>query len=609
MCGIVGYIGSREAGEVLLQGLKRLEYRGYDSAGLAVLANGQVQLRRSVGKLSALAAVLERQPVTGHVGLGHTRWATHGRPSEENAHPHASCHGEIIVVHNGIIENYPALKQTLLADGHRFQSETDTEVLAHLIEKYFQGDLLSAVRQALAHVQGSYALGVIARDDPHRVVAARQDCPLVVGFGSGEFFLASDVPPLLPYTRRMTFLEDGEIAVLTPEGVQLWDAQGRSVDRSPLEIAWDRRLAEKGGFKHFMLKEIFEQDRAIQDTLRGRFTSHPWRVQLDEAGLDVETAQRLQQVIIVACGTSFHAGLIGRILCETWGRLPVTAEIASEFRYRSPFLDDRTLLVVVTQSGETADTLAALREGKRRGARCLAICNVVGSSATREAHAVLYTHCGPEIGVASTKAFSGQLTTLTLLALYLGQARGTLTESDAEIILQALVRIPKMVRLVLERHPAIEAIARQFAKRSHFLYLGRHVNYPIALEGALKLKEISYIHAEGSPAGEMKHGPIALIDETMPVLMLATRSSVYEKLLSNVQEVRARGGVVIAVATDGDERIAAEAQHVLWVPEVMEWLSPIVNVIPLQLLAYHIAVLRGCDVDQPRNLAKSVTVE
>lgn len=608
MCGIVGYIGKQEAAGVLIEGLRRLEYRGYDSAGVAILNGDSIQLRRSPGKLSVLEELLKKQPLHGTVGLGHTRWATHGRPSEENAHPHTCCQNKIVVVHNGIIENYVELKKRLIGKGHAFKSQTDTEVLAHLIEEAYQGDLRTAVQAALKQAQGSYAMGVLCSGDQRHFIAARKDSPLVLGIGEQEMLLASDVPALLPYTRKVIFLEDGDIADVRPEGVQLTDLEGKPVAREIQTIVWDAVMAEKAGYKHFMLKEIYEQPRTVRDTFRSRISLEEGRVALEEI-LSPEEVQTLKKVCLVGCGTSYHAALVGQYWLEELAGIPCDVEIASEYRYRRSRKEPGTWVIPVTQSGETADTLAALRDSKAKGFPTLAICNAVGATVTREAAHTLYTHCGPEIGVASTKAFTGQLTALFLLALYLGQERRTLSPDSLRSLLQNLSHSPLAMERALDQAGEIEKLARKVFKKTNFLYLGRHLNYPIALEGALKLKEISYIHAEGYAAGEMKHGPIALIDENMPVVMIATESSVREKMLSNMEEVRARGGMVIAVATEQDLAVAKKADAVLWVPKIDEALAPFVTVVPLQLLAYDIAVLRGCDVDQPRNLAKSVTVE
>ncbi|MEK7406945.1 MAG: glutamine--fructose-6-phosphate transaminase (isomerizing) [Acidobacteriota bacterium] len=617
MCGIVGYIGGRRAVPVLLDGLRRLEYRGYDSAGLAVLSETEgLVVRRASGKLRNLEEVIRLQPVDGAYGIGHTRWATHGRPTEENAHPHRDCRGQIVVVHNGIIENYVALKRELEREGHEFRTETDTEVIAHLVEKYFEGNLEEAVRKAVRRLTGLFALAVIAQQDPDKIVAARLGPPAVIGLGQGEYFLASDVPAILSHTRDVFFLADGDLAVLTRDGVQLGDFEGRPVKRPVTHILWDPIMAEKGGYKHFMLKEIYEQPRAVRETILGRVGQESGRIFLDEMEITPEEFRRFREVRIIACGTSWHAALAGKFMIEALARLPVEVDYGSEFRYRDPLVSAASLTVVISQSGETADTLGAQREAKQKGSKTLAICNVVGSMVTREAAGTILTHAGPEIGVASTKAFSAQLTALYLLAMYLGQVRETLGEEESRSRVQELLRLPHKLETVLSRDSHYEELARRLFRATDFLFLGRGVHFPIALEGALKLKEISYIHAEGYPAGEMKHGPNALIDENLPVVVLAARDPadeagrlLYEKTLSNIQEVKAREGIVVALITEGDEEVRAVADHVIEIPASHELLLPVLEVAPLQLLAYHIAVRRGCDVDQPRNLAKSVTVE
>jgi glutamine---fructose-6-phosphate transaminase (isomerizing) len=609
MCGIVGYIGKKDAISILIDGLKRLEYRGYDSAGIAVLQDGQIQLRRSAGKLSNLEEAVIQNPLAGTVGIGHTRWATHGKPSEENAHPHTDCTGDLVVVHNGIIENYHLLKKQLIQEGHTFKSETDTEVVAHLVEKHFKGDLHKALQETLRELEGSYALGIISKKDPITVVAARNGSPLILGLGENEYFIASDVPAILQRTRKIIYLDDGETARLTLDRAIIYDQAGHEIKKKVNTITWDPVLAEKAGFKHFMLKEIYEQPRVIRDTFRGRVIPEEGEVFLEEVQLEPDYVQNINKIFIVACGTSYHAGMVGKYLFEDHLRIPSEVDIASEFRYRNPIIDSKTLVIVISQSGETADTLAGLREAKAKGSKVLSICNVVGSTVTREADGTIYTHAGPEIGVASTKAFTAQLTALYIILLYLGRKRGIMSKEEARTIIEKMMHIPSQVEQILEKDEEIMKISHDFFKKADFLYLGRNVNYPIALEGALKLKEISYIHAEGYPAGEMKHGPIALIDENMPVLALASKCKVYEKVLSNIEEVKARNGIVIVLATEGDENIKNKADYVIYVPATLEILSPLLNVIPLQLLAYHIAVRRGCDVDQPRNLAKSVTVE
>jgi len=617
MCGIVGYIGERRAVPIILEGLKRLEYRGYDSAGLAVYCtDGNLAIRRAKGKLRNLEDAIQQDPVEGSFGVGHTRWATHGRPTEENAHPHRDCKGNLVVVHNGIVENYLTLKHTLEAEGHEFKTETDTEVIAHLVEKHFEGNLEQAVRAAVKQLTGVFALAVISSSDPNKIVAARNGPPVVIGIGDREYFVASDVPAILSHTRDMFYLADGDMAVLTPAGVQLCDFDGQPVSRQVTHVLWDNIAAEKGGYKHFMLKEIFEQPRAVRDTTLGRVAQETGRIYLDEMEITPEEFARFRQVKIIACGTSWHAGLAGKFMIEKLARLPVEADYGSEFRYRDPIIEEDTLTVVISQSGETADTLAAQREAKQKGSKTLAICNVVGSMITREAAGTIYTHAGPEIGVASTKAFTCQLTALFILAMRLGQANDRLDESSSRCLVQELLRLPGKLETVLSRNAAYEALAKELHRATDFLYLGRGVHFPIALEGALKLKEISYIHAEGYPAGEMKHGPNALIDEKLPVVVLATCDQtnpesrlLYEKTLSNIQEVKAREGIVVAVATEGDRQVAKMADYVIEIPPTLDLLGPILEIAPLQLLAYHIAVRRGCDVDQPRNLAKSVTVE
>jgi glucosamine--fructose-6-phosphate aminotransferase (isomerizing) len=613
MCGIVGYVGGQNAVPVILEGLRRLEYRGYDSAGIAVVRDGAVVRRRSAGKLQNLAASLAADPLAGEWGLGHTRWATHGRPTEENAHPHQDCSGKIVVVHNGIIENHLELKARLTAAGHRFVTQTDTEVVAHLVESLYHGSLEEAVRAALHDVQGVYALVLMHRDEPHRLVAARMGPPLVIGLGQGERFVASDIPALLAHTRDFLFLEDGDVATVTAEDVRLTTLAGAPVARPAQRIAWDPVQAEKGGFRHFMLKEIHEQPRAMRDTLLGRISLEEGEVHLEELGPAAAALREARRVVLLACGTSWHAALVGKFLIEQVAGIPAEVDYGSEFRYRTPIVGPGTVAVAISQSGETADTLAAFREAKSRGALGLAICNVQGSMLTREAAGSLLTHAGPEIGVASTKAFTGQLVALSLLALHLGRLRGTLGADACREHLSHLTRVPHLMEQALEQEPHVEELARTLSHARDFLYLGRGVNYPIALEGALKLKEISYLHAEGYPAGEMKHGPIALVDEDLPVVAICPQGHVYEKMLSNVQEVKARGGRVIAVGSGGDGSLRSlldgPGDTLLEIPPGPEIWSPFLAVLPLQLLAYHVAVRAGRDVDQPRNLAKSVTVE
>jgi glucosamine--fructose-6-phosphate aminotransferase (isomerizing) len=616
MCGIVGYVGTQRAVPIIIDGLKRLEYRGYDSAGIAVHCDDNtLGIRRASGKLRNLEDVLQMDPVDGRYGIGHTRWATHGRPTEENAHPHRDCTGDLVVVHNGIIENYLPLKEQLQGEGHVFKTETDTEVVAHLVEKHFTGNLEEAVRAAVRQLRGSFALSVLSRRDPDKIVAAREGPPVVIGLGNGEYFVASDVPGILSHTRDMFFLSDGDIATLTPEGVQLTDFNGATVKRQVQHVLWDPIMAEKGGYKHFMLKEIYEQPRAVRDTMLGRVSQDSGRIFLDEMDISAKEFESFRSVKIVACGTSWHSALAGKFLVEKLARIPVEVDYGSEFRYRDPIVTPDVLTVVISQSGETADTIAAQREAIQKGSRTLAICNVVGSMITREAAGTIYTHAGPEIGVASTKAFTGQLTALTILALYLAQLRNQGDDRAARLAAELLL-IPGKLEAMLSCPDRYEELSRKFFRATDFLYLGRGIHFPIALEGALKLKEISYIHAEGYPAGEMKHGPNALIDENLPVVILATRDAgseesriLYEKTLSNMQEVRAREGKVIAIVTEGDTDARKVATEIIEIPAAPDLLTPILEIVPLQLLAYHIAVRRGCDVDQPRNLAKSVTVE
>jgi len=608
MCGIVGYRGPRQASEVLLGGLARLEYRGYDSAGVAIIGDGCLTTVRRVGKLHHLREALAAEPLAGTVGIGHTRWATHGRPTEENAHPHADCTGAIAVVHNGIIENYLDLREELAAAGHVLRSETDTETVAHLIESYYEGDLAVAVARAVKRLHGSYALAVVHASEPDTVVAARQDSPLIIGLGEGETIVASDIPVVLEYTREVLVLEDGDVATVTAGGVVVRGADGVVRNPEMMHVEWNLDAAEKGGYETFMLKEIHEQPKAIRETLRGRM-SPGGEIQLSELALSIQEITAIDRVFIVACGTSYHAGIVAKTLIEQWARIPVEVDVSSEFRYRDPIVDERTLVVAITQSGETADTLAGVREARSAGAKAFAITNVVGSRVTRESDGVIYTHAGPEIGVAATKTFTAQIVALMVLALKLAQVKGTLEQSRVESIWEEISRLPETVEAILGSSDDIEACAREYTGVSSSLFLGRGIGVAVAMEGALKLKEISYIHAEAYPAGEMKHGPIALITEEVPVVVVATQGHTYEKVVSNMQEVRARGARVIAVATHGDDEIRKHAEHVLYVPRTSEAVSAIPATVPLQLLAYHIASLRGCNVDQPRNLAKSVTVE
>ncbi|MCJ7502479.1 MAG: glutamine--fructose-6-phosphate transaminase (isomerizing) [Acidobacteriia bacterium] len=629
MSGIIGYIGNKRVVPVLLEGLQRLQYRGYDSAGLAVIREGKLEIRRATGKLRNLEEVIRLHPLDGTYGIGHTRWATHGAPTEENAHPHRDCHGTVVVVHNGIIENYLELKKQLEDEGHRFTTETDTEVIAHLIEKHLNGaaansgsspakteSLEEAVRLAVRQLTGVFALAIISTKDLHKIVAVRQGPPAVIGLGKDEYFVASDVPAILYHTRDLFFLADGDLAVLTPHGVRLSDFDGHPVTRRVQHITWDPILAEKGGFRHFTLKEIYEQPRAVRDTTLGRISPESGQVFLDEMEISEEDFRSLRDIKIVAAGTSRHAGLAGKIMIERLARVPVEVDYASEFRYRDPLLDPRTLTILITQSGETADTIAAQREAHAKGSKTLAICNVLGSMVPREANGTIYTHAGPEIGVGSTKTFTSQLAGLYLFAVYLGQTRGVLSAADAKKLLAALTALPKQLESVLQKDEEIEDLARLFHRSTDFLFLGRGVHFPVALEGALKMKKISYIHAEAYPAGEMKHGPNALITDGLPVVVIATCNwespysrQRYERTISNIKEAKARGATILALVTEGDREVRATADHLIVLPLTIGMLSTILEVVPLQLLAYHIGVLRGCDVDQPRNLAKSVTVE
>ncbi len=609
MCGIVGYIGGQEASPIIIEGLRKLEYRGYDSAGICTLNGGAPQIRRAEGKLINLEKILAAEPALGTRGIGHTRWATHGRPSEINAHPHKA--DGIVVVHNGIIENYLKLKEQLIEAGHQFSSETDTEIIAHLIDEHYRGcgDFEDAVRSALRQVEGAYAVAIVCEQEPDKLIAAKFGSPLVVGQGQGEYFVASDIPAMLSHTREMVFLEDGEVVVFTPEKMWVTDLRGTQLEKQSKTITWSPLMAEKGGFKHFMLKEIYEQPRALGDTMAGRLQLDEGDVFLEDLNLTVEDLASLEKIFVIACGTSWHAGLVGKFYLEKLARIPVEIDIASEFRYRDPIVAANSLTVLISQSGETADTLAALREAKSKGGKTLCICNVVDSSIARESDAVIYTHAGPEIGVASTKAFTTQLVALYLLALKLGRVRGQLSAAVCQQKITDLLTLPRKVEEVLELDGEIENIAKNYMNARDFLYLGRGNQYPIALEGALKLKEISYIHAEGYPAGEMKHGPIALIDENLPVVVLVPQNATYDKVVSNMQEVCARGGIVIAITSGTDERLRQQVSALIQVPELDDDLMPILTSIPIQLLAYHVAVLKGTDVDQPRNLAKSVTVE
>ncbi|HKN86691.1 MAG TPA: glutamine--fructose-6-phosphate transaminase (isomerizing) [Nitrospiraceae bacterium] len=609
MCGIVGYVGDQDAVPILINGLKRLEYRGYDSSGIAIHHNGKIEVRRSVGKLANLEKTLTKKGLSGTTGIGHTRWATHGKPSEQNAHPHRS--GGCVLVHNGIIENYLPLKQQLQKEGYRFESETDTEVVAHLVAKYMkQGHCLSdAVQATTKEIRGSYAIAAVCEGEPHSLVVARSGCPLVIGRSGTSSLVASDVMAMLAHTRDVIYLEEGDLAVVTPTDIRVIDARRHPVTRATTAITWDSEAAEKSGYPHFMLKEIHEQPQTILDTLRGRYSFETGEADLPDLSLTSEQLIASKKIWIVACGTSWHAGLVGKYLLEEMVKASVQVDIASEFRYRDPLVEKDDLFITISQSGETADTLAAAREAKLKGARIMSIVNVVGSTLARESDGVIYTHCGPEIGVASTKAFTAQLTALYMLALHLGRVRGTLNANDGRIWLERVVSLPMRVEHILKREAEIVAIAKRYYMKRNFLYLGRGINYPIALEGALKLKEISYIHAEGYAAGEMKHGPIALIDKDMPVVVLAPRDRLYEKTVSNLMEVKARNAPVIAFVSEGERDLGKAADAVFTIPDVPQLLTPILFVVALQLLAYHVAVLRGTDVDQPRNLAKSVTVE
>jgi glucosamine--fructose-6-phosphate aminotransferase (isomerizing) len=610
MCGIVGYIGQQDAVPILMDCLKRLEYRGYDSAGIGAIEDGRLEIRRSEGKIVNLERLLQKDPIRGQVGVAHTRWATHGKPSNENAHPHRDCTGSVAVVHNGIIENHFALKKALQAEGHRFESETDTEVVAHLIEQGVAQGFESATRKALTQIKGAYALGIISQTAPEQLLAVRNGGPpLVVGIGKDGFFIASDIAAILNHTREVLVLENREIAIVSKDAARIVSFDGLAVQKTVTRVSWDAAAAEKNGLPHFMLKEIYEQPRTIEDTIRDVVHDGTGEVCFPEVDLTRSELERITRVFLIACGTSWHAALVGKYVLEALCRIPVEVDVASEFRYRSPVVDQTTLTIAISQSGETADTLGALREAKGRGSKTLAICNVVGSSMSREAEGVIYTRAGIEVAVASTKTFTSQLVALYLFAINLGQARGSISFRRARGLLKELMEVPQLAEKILVRNPQLVELARRLCDYSNFLYLGRGINYPLALEGALKLKEISYIHAEGYPAGEMKHGPIALIDGRMPVVVIAPQGYLYEKMVGNIEEVKARNGMVIALVSEGDEEIAAKADHVFDLPRISELLLPILLALPLQLLAHHIAVLRNCDVDQPRNLAKSVTVE
>jgi glucosamine--fructose-6-phosphate aminotransferase (isomerizing) len=610
MCGIVGYVGHRPCLSILLEGLKRLEYRGYDSAGVAVQVGDELKVVKAAGKIRQLESRLAETSLQGTSGIAHTRWATHGEPNDVNAHPHSDQRGRLALVHNGIIENYAVLKSALESEGHHFRTQTDTEVLAHLVEEFLKRGLRleAAVAEALAKVEGTYGIAVMCADEPGVVVGARKGSPLVVGIADGEYFLASDVAPIIEHTRQVVYLDDGEMAVLTPDGFHTSTIGRVPVDKAVHEVEWDLAQIEKGGFDHFMLKEIFEQPDSVRNAMRGRLNTAEGLARLGGLNMTQDEMREIRRIIILGCGTSWHAGLIGEYMLEEFARIPVEVEYASEFRYRNPIVDDGTVVLVISQSGETADTLAAMREARRKGARALGIVNVVGSTIARESDGGVYIHAGPEIGVASTKAFTSQVTVLSLLTLALGRQRN-LSREEGIRIAHELDSVPRKIEAILQREGDVKRIAELYRANDNFIYLGRGYNFPVALEGALKLKEISYIHAEGYPAAEMKHGPIALVDEHMPVVFICTKDSAYDKVMSNMSEVRARRGRIIAVATEGDEEVVSRADHVLYVPPTLPMLQPLLSVLPLQLLAYHVAVLRGCDVDQPRNLAKSVTVE
>jgi len=609
VCGIIGYLGPRPVVSVLIEGLKKLEYRGYDSAGIAVVTERGVERRRVQGKISVLEDSLKASPLRGSYGLGHTRWATHGRPSEENAHPHQDCSGSLVVVHNGIVENYRSLKKKLQQEGHIFRTETDTEVIAHLVEKYFHGSLEEATRKALLELEGAYAVALLSAKDPGKIVVAKTGPPAVIGLGDNEFIVSSDINPILSYTQKSVFLEDGEMAILQKSGVTFTDFRGNFLQKKISLQSWTPLMIEKRGFKHFMLKEIYEQPQVIRDTFEGRISFDSGKVCLEEIGIEPRVLKSLTRLAIIACGTSYHAGLVGKYFFETLAEIPVDIEYASEYRYRDFILDKNGLVIAISQSGETADTLAALRIIKNQGSVSLAICNVMNSSLAREANGLLLTHAGPEIGVAATKTFSAQMAALVLLALYLAQLRGKLGKKRALSLIEELQRLPHKMERIINQAGRIEELALSFGSCSHFLYLGRWVNFPVALEGALKLKEISYIHAEGYPGGEMKHGPIALIDDKMPTLAIIPKDRVYEKMLSNISEIKTRVGYVLAVAFEDDREISEHADKVIPIPACEPLFTPFLTVLPLQLFAYYIAIKRGADVDQPRNLAKSVTVE
>ncbi|HEX3046721.1 MAG TPA: glutamine--fructose-6-phosphate transaminase (isomerizing) [Bacillota bacterium] len=609
MCGIVGYIGNQEASPILIDGLKRLEYRGYDSSGVTVYNEGQLNLCKAVGRLKRIEEILQKNPLPGSVGIGHTRWATHGRPSDQNSHPHFDCKQRIAVIHNGIIENYLELREELQRKGHTFRSETDTEILPHLIEEHYQGDLLAAVQKTISRIRGAYALVVASADEPHRLIVARNSTPLIIGLGKGENFIASDIPAILSHTRNVYILGEGEMAEVTAERVSITDFQGKPIAKEIFVVQWDAEAAEKGGFEDFMLKEIHEQPRAVLDTLTGKLDREKKRVTLPEVHLSKTEIARLKKINIVACGTAYHAGLVGKYAIEKLARIPVEVDLASEFRYRNPIIDPEMLTVIVSQSGETLDTLAALREAKERGTRILAITNVIGSSVNREADDTIHTLAGPEIAVASTKAYTTQLLSLYLLAIYLGQELGRISDGDRINLVDGLLELPKRLETTLESEAQIKGFAGQFKNKEDIFFIGRGLDYAVAMEGALKLKEISYIHAEAYAAGELKHGTLALIIEGVPVFALATQPELYEKMMSNIKEVKARDATVIALTTVGDQETAKSVDYVVQIPPIHPMLTPILSIVPLQLFAYYAAKARGCDVDKPRNLAKSVTVE
>ena len=608
MCGIVGYIGDKQATPILLDGLTRLEYRGYDSAGIAILHNGNINIKKAKGRLNVLRELVEKDHMEGTIGIGHTRWATHGEPSDTNSHPHLSQSGLIAVVHNGIIENYLPLKKWLIEEGYNFISETDTEVVANLLEYYYNGDIVEALRKVLDRIEGSYALGVLCRDNPDMIVAARKEAPLIVGIGNGENFIASDIPAILKYTRNVYFLDDHEIAIIKKDRVEFIDVFGRKIGKSLFEVKWDVEAAEKGGYEHFMIKEIHEQPAAIKDTLRGRIINDS-EIVLDSINITKEDLEKIEKIFIVACGTAYHAGVVGKYVIESFARIPVEVDVASEFRYRNPIVNERILTIVISQSGETADTIAALKEAKRKGSRVIAITNVVGSSVSREADEVLYTWAGPEIAVASTKAYTTQLIALYLIALDFALKKGTMSSTKVVEIISELKKLPDKVQYLLDNKEVIQKFASEHYNVKDVFYIGRGLDYAVAMEGSLKLKEISYIHSEAYPAGELKHGTLALVEEGTLIIALATQDDLFEKMLSNIKEVKARGGYVVAFAKQGNLQLNGVVDKVIYIPDTLKELTPVLTVVPLQLLAYYMAVEKGCDVDKPRNLAKSVTVE